>query len=334
MAGPKHSEIELDQLTEEERAGLMDDELVDEGLEQDDDADEDNGDDGEDAKGEADADDDNDDDDGQNKADADADADDGAADKQAEKDAAAAEPDAAAAEDVQGDDENGDDDSGEAELLAAAQQKAPWVLPDDHKSKIEAIDKQLDDLHAKFDDGELTGAELRAQVKPLQDDLDQLKSQALRASITQDQALANYRTSVGKFLAANNIQSDTILHSALDAEVRRMQAEIGGKGGNTLDPRIVEVAHKKVTAQLARELGLKTGEKDAGKDQKPKAPDKKAKRDVPPTLSNIPSADITDANDDGEFGYLDRLANSDVLRYEKEFAKLSPEAQERYLAAS
>jgi hypothetical protein len=53
---------------------------------------------------------------------------------------------------------------------------------------------------------------------------------------------------------------------------------------------------------------------------------------MPPNLGTVPAADITDADDGGEFAHLDRLAAKDSVSFERELAKMSPDARDRYLA--
>ncbi len=335
MAGkPNAAELEL--LTEEEREGLLDDDTVDEGLEDGDDDAGDNaaataaaddkagegaGQEGKDKPEEGDGADG--DDAGTDEPDAAA-----AAAAKAKQDAdAKAAADAAAALAAAGGGEDNAAASAAAEPKPIEGDKRPsWILDPKVPEQIDALEKKKDELDAKWDDGELTGTEFRAEIRKIDTQLDALKEQRMAANIGKANALAHYKdVTVPEFFKEHaEYAPGSVLYSMLDVEVRRLQAT----AQNPLNPAILERAHQNLTEQVSKAYGVKPGAQNKQAGTKPAA----AAREVVPTLGTVPAADTNDDTDDGEFAWLDRLANKDVEQYEQELAKLPDEKRERYLA--
>lgn len=316
---PKFSEAELEMLTEEERQGLLDEDIVDEGLEGEGDGDESDGDDG-DAGGDAGAEADGADQDAGDGDTADADADAGTEGG----DAAAADAAAAAAAAAAASADTGDIG---AEEEAEQERPAAWILPAEVNDKITALDAERDKLAEQFDDGELSAKEYREKLKPIEAEMDDLKQQRTTANTLRDIAITDYKEkTVPDFLKDNpQYKPGSLLYKMLDDEVRKLQQ--GSR--DPLNPKHLRKAHETISEQLRAALGDTGG----GKRPDPKTPPKTPpKREVPPTLAGVPSADITDADDGGEFAYLDRLAAKNVVEYEKELAKLPDHKRDQYLA--
>ncbi len=323
MAGRPNA-AELDMLTDEEREGMLDEDTVDEGLEDGDDGAGEGGDDtaaaaADDAAGkkddEANADAANGDDDG-NGDDDDA----GKPDTTKADDAAAAAASAAA-------DDTAAPVADETPAAAAIpDDRAPsWVLDPKVGEQIEALEKKKDELTEKADDGELTFKEFRTETRKIDAQLEELKEQRMAANIGKTNAFNHYKdVTVPEFFAEHKqYEKGSILYTMLDAEVRKLQAQ----SQNPLNPALLELAHKNITDQVTKAYGVKPQEQKQQKDNK-----KPPARDVVPTLGSVPAADANDADDGGEFGWLDRLGAKDHEAYEIELAKLSDEKRERYLA--
>ncbi|MBO3760365.1 hypothetical protein [Ciceribacter sp. L1K22] len=325
--GPKFTDDELEGLTEDERLGLLE--------EDEDDADAGEGD-GEGNEGgdgaqpedkpAAAASDDDADGEGDDEGEGEGTADDAKPDPAAAADAAAAEP--------------APEEEGEGQQEEPEERAPKWVLPPDIDDKIKAIDEQMDDLAAKFDEGELTGKEFREQTRTLGDQRDELKQVKIKAEIQKETAIETWYDEVGAFLGKpeNAAFKSPILQGMLDTEVKRLQSE----ATNPLNPAILAKAKANIAGEIKAAFGIdvdpgKPGKKDAAPDGKgkadPKTPPKK-RPEMPPNLGNVPSADITESDDGGEFAYLERLMNTDSLEYEKALAKLSPEQQDRWLAST
>lgn len=315
MATPKHTEIDLDMLTDEERAGLEDTDLVDEGLEDGDD----NGDDITDhGKGSGTDDADNPEPDG-------ADAGDG---KQADEEAAAAAAAAASAEKppVKTDEPVAGTDVVEPAAAAeTAPVRRPWQVPTEVTSKIEELEAEKDRLAELWDDGELTGKEHREKLKALDAELEPLKEQRLFAKVSLNTAVDTYKTTtVPKFLDAHPEYKGGVLRGLIDAEIRNLQKT----SADPFSPELLAQAHENLRSQVSKAYGVE-GKAPA---PKPNATTTAPKREIPPTLGGLPAADATDADDGGEFAYLDRLANQDIEKFETAIAQLSDEKRDRYLS--
>ncbi len=321
---PKFTEAELALLTEEEREGLLDDDIVDDDADADGDDDDAAGGDAAGGDKAADAGD-------TGEGDDDGDDDTGAADDPAAKataDAAAAAA-AAALETPAAAEEAGQE----------PEERAPkWIVPGDLDEKLAAIDSKRDEIAKKFDEGELTAEELRAQLKPLDAEFRAIERQQIKAEVARETALETWQDDVSSFIAQHQQYKSAVLAGMLDAEVRKLQVE----AVNPLNPKILEKAHANIAEQIKTAFGIEPNPKPDPKDDPAKKnggkaaaaakPAEKSRPGMPPNLGTVPAADITDADDGGEFAHLDRLADKDSVAYERELAKMSPEARERYMA--
>lgn len=315
MAGkPAYSAEELELLTDEEREGLLDEDLVDDDPDEAADA-------GEEAAG------------------SEPDPTDAAAQAAAAK--AKADAEAAAAAAAEADKAKAADatkpaadpakpaSAAEPTIGDAAPTAAPFPqfdAPADAAKRIDTLEQQKDDLAKQFDEGELTASELRAKMKPLEAEERALRDGLLKASLTIEAAKTMWgQVEVPKFLRANPMyEQGSVLFDALDTEVRKLQTEALAAGGNQYDPTLIAKAHERITSGLIKAgvqlPGVKKAADPGGK-----------KRELPPSLSNVPAADPTDV-DENEFSALDRLADSDPLAFEEALAKMSDAERERYLA--
>lgn len=290
------SEDELALLTDEERAGLIDNDDGDDG--DDDDA----GDDADEGEGNS----------------ADTSKDDGSADTDAidDKDADTADKAGKAGE--------ADDDDDTAPAPAATGDR---LDPADVKTRIDQIATQKDELDAKLDDGEITTKEYRVELEKLTGEQNKLSSDLARQE-DADQAIINrWYADVNKFMDKNpELKANETRLASFDAVVRRV----------TGDPENASLSNLK-QLQKARdiwreEMGFNDKAKtDPAPDPKPK-PKPKTKPDLPPTLHNLPAADINDA-DDGKYSHLDALLNAGrTIEYEDALARMSEAEQQDYLS--
>jgi len=215
---------------------------------------------------------------------------------------------------------------GEEDLEGALDPVAVGGRDPMRRRRIDALEKQKDELTAKADDGELTFSEYRAEMRKIDVQLEELKTERMAANIAAKNAVDHYKdVTVPEFLAKHTeYQPGSILHAMLDAEVRRLQ----NSAHNKLNPAILEQAHQNLTDQVSKAYGVKPSAQNKQVVAKAAA----AAREVVPTLGTVPAADGNDDTDGGEFAWLDRLSNSDVEKYEQELAKLSDEKRDRYLA--
>lgn len=320
MANHGMTEEELALLTEEERAGLEDDELVDEGEETTDDDDA-----GSDDGAGDDAGDDNEDDDQ-----------DGDKDTSKQDDAA-------------GDDEQpGRDDGAEDDQAAATSQQVPLIraeLPADFDDQMKAITDRRSEIRTerrsltdKYEDGDLTSKEYHDALDKLEDELSDLNDRRyelkrqeekvqLAQEMNQSQTETRWYATVEAFLGEHpEITRNQTLVTVYDQIVQRVTAETMKAGK---EPGLADL--QKAYKQWAEDLGVtpQKSSKEPGKQTTSQEQPQKKARNVPPTLGKVPAAETTDT-DDGKYAYLDRLAETDPIKYEAELAKLTDAQFDEY----
>lgn len=211
------SEEDLAMLTDEERAGLLDDEDEDDDQDVDDADDDDTG-----ADGKADDKGDENDADGDDSQDAGADKD--------------------------GEDEDKLDDPINPTPLFKAE------LPADIEAKRTALDTQEDDLVKKFDEGDITFAEYNKELRSLNRERADLDRAELKAELAQEaqqsQVEQTWQTTANTFVAEHPlISKNETTWSSFDAIVRRVTAETMQKGEQP-SRRDLEKAYKQWTEDL------------------------------------------------------------------------------------
>lgn len=282
-----YSEEELAALTDEEREGLLDEDLLDD---------------------EPEGDEDDSDDAGKPAADAGAD-----------------DADAAGRDDGA----NPDDGTADAQPEAEASNAPALIkseLPADLDAKLADIDKREDELSEKFEDGELTTAEYRAELRKLTGERGEIEKAQLKHSLAEDfnqaQLEANWNRDCEQFLAKHpEVKASQLRMDAFDTVVRKITAETMTTGKA---PGMADL--QKAYAEWSEQLGIQS--KPAAKD----ARQGKQSRELPPTLANVPAAEMQDTAD-GKWAQLDRLMDTDPLAYEAALAKMSEADQDAYLAA-
>lgn len=300
----EYTEEELALLTDEERAALAEPDKVEEG-EQDDDE----------AKAQAEA-------DAAKKA-----AEDQAkidADKKAEEEAAAAAAQAEA------------DAAKKAEPEPEPQKQVVTprprgvlndTLPEDYQQRVDQNAAAMKDLRKKYNDGDISFDEYEDARDKLADEKQDLREIKLRSEISDQSATVSLQqhwdTIMGTFLGAHpEAISTPVRQNAFDQILREVTAPIMAAGGM---PGKAEI--DKAYAQLAKEFGLEAKKPETEQKQE-KQPNK-----VPPVLGGLPASSAT-GTEDGRWAQLDRLIDTDPLRYESELAKLSEADRDAYLQSA
>ena len=199
-------------------------------------------------------------------------------------------------------------------------------LPADIEAKRTALDTQEDDLVKKFDEGDITFAEYNKELRSLNRERADLDRAELKAELAQEaqqsQVEQTWQTTANTFVAEHPlISKNETTWSSFDAIVRRVTAETMQKGGQP-SRRDLEKAYK----QWTEDLGIA----DAGIQKS--QPKHKKQNVVPPNLGKVPAATANDT-DDGKFAHLDRLAESDPLAFEAALAKMSDAQRDEYMQA-
>lgn len=300
----EYTEEELALLTDEERAALAEPDEVEE---------EENNDDAEaQAKAEADA---------AAKVDADAKAE---ADKKAEEDAAAAK---AQAEADEAKNTSPEPESEKTVVTPRPRGVLNDTLPEDYQQRVEQNAAAMKDLRKKYNDGDISFDEYEDARDKLADEKQDLREIKLRSEISDQSATVSLQqhwdTLMGSFIGAHpEAISTPVRQNAFDQILREVTAPIMAAGGM---PGQAEI--DKAYAQLAKEFGL-----EAKKPEPEQKQDKQPNR-VPPVLGGLPASSAT-GTEDGRWAQLDRLIDTDPLRYESELAKLSDADRDAYLQSA
>lgn len=238
-----------------------------------------------------------------------------AADKSTD-DAAAAEQPAAA-------------EAGADEQAAEAQpQQTPILVAapiEEATAKLNDIQAQKDALLDQFDNGDMSARDYQKQLDALskqERDLEFEIRESKLADKLEGQRLQNeWVTTCNNFIADNAIYKDNPrLYKALDAEVRELAND--PKTASWTGQKFLEEAHK----NLSEAFNLPSAKKATTKI------DTANKRELPPNLSKVPSAEIEDTSG-GRFAVLDRMATNDPLAYEEALAKMPEAERNAYLAS-
>lgn len=238
------------------------------------------------------------------------------------------------ADDEQQGDDNGDDD-GEGEPAEGDDANAdeednrvtvPLLnadLPEDVEAKLKDIETAKDELVKKFDDGDLTASEYNKEYDKLAKQEREIEKAVFKSQIAQEmeqQRIAGeWSQTVNNFMREHpEYTKYELRYSALDTAVRKIAGEDSSLSGR----QVLEKAHKLIQEQFGI---VDTAQGEAEAKPKPKKP-----VEVPPTLAKVPSAEIDDMSG-GKYAELDRLAQTDPLRYERELGRMSDAERERYL---
>ena len=295
MSKPTISEELREHLTEEELAGMEDSELVDEGEEEGEEE-------GDDGKPDA----------ANSSEQAAKNADDAEAATSAEQAPADAAADADAAK-------------------PQAQERKPRPVfeapdvPADVDDQIAAAKLAKIKLAEKFDEGEITAVEYAKQTEELNDFQRELENKRFKAQLAaesqQSRELDSWEETCSDFLSAHpEISKSKLRYDSFDYAVRLVtgdQANAALTGAQQLE---------KAYQTWVTELGIQVDQPaQSGAKPDPRKPK------VVPNIGSLPAAQANDT-DDGKFAYLDRLADSDPLKYEATLAKLSDADREAYLS--
>lgn len=224
--------------------------------------------------------------------------------------AAAAEADAAAAE-------------------AAAATQPPLLVaaaPADADALLAELATQKEDLATKFDDGELSAKDYRAQLDALDKQERKIELDLHTAKIAADMDAQQKRNAflqeVSAFTKDTAYTKSTLAWGALDAAVRAVGADPANAA--LTGRQILEKAHAEVLKDpvLAAAFTAKQTQKD---DTKP------PKTVIPPTLGKVPAAEMEDTGGN-RFAGLERLLETDPMGYERAVGKLSPAELDAFLS--
>jgi hypothetical protein len=245
--------------------------------------------------------------------------------------------DAGAGDDTGAGQDDGADGAGDANDDAAAagdeppaaQASAPILVaeaPQDAEAQLAAIATQKDELSTKFDDGDITSKEYQAELDKLNKaeraiELDVHKAQ-IAADMEQQRLRNAWITEANAFAKQHGYTESPRHYKMLDQEVKDIASSDEGKG--MTGAQILAKAHENLVKDgVAPKGAAKPAETGKGKTPRENAP---------PSLHTTPAAEV-EVPGAGKYALLDRLAETDPLKYEETLNAMSKAEREAYLAA-
>lgn len=330
-------------LTEEELEGMLDEDLIDDPEDEADDNDSPFADEPDDDAGTAD-DTTGDDDDEETGNDDGASGDDAgeANGGEDDPDAAAADPDDAGTPDADTDAVDpaagdGDDELPEIDLPEPPKFEAREA-PAELKARHAELERTLEELAEKHDEGEITTAEFTRESRKVQRELAPLDVKLASATVTAEDAEAQTKAhwvekTVPAFLEHfPEYKASRRMLKVLDDVVREVQVDEATK--DPLHPDVLRKAHRIIETEYGFKFAKSAKAAPAAEDPKPAgktkrvAPGKNKPREIPPTLGRIPAAENEDT-DTSRWAAIDRLKG---VEYEEALARMSEADSDAYEA--
>lgn len=201
------------------------------------------------------------------------------------------------------------------------------TLPEDFDDKVKANEEAMDANVKAYEDGDISFSEYQKKQRQLDREsreLDRIKDRAELASESSQQLmLENWRTNMDAFLVQHpELAVSAPKQAAFDHFLKEVTKPVLEANGM---PGVREI--NKAYALWCEEYNYTP----AGGKPDPKQPRKE--KNVPPTLAGLPASDVNDTQD-GRWAVLDRLAESDPLKFEAEMQKLSEADRDAYMQAS
>ncbi len=205
--------------------------------------------------------------------------------------------------------------------------------PEDLAEKLAALDTRVDELMAKFKDGEIEMADVLKETRAIDAERLQLTMAAEQAKWAEqqnaDSRAQRWKWEQERFFGQDKAaiyKDDPITLAALNASVKQLAAD----PANDRRPPgwFLEEADRRVRERFNLGGGAKPPSEGDGKPKPaPREPDLSK---VPKTLANLPAAEMPETGAD-EFAYLEKL---DGIALEQALRKLTPEQEARYLGAA
>lgn len=207
---------------------------------------------------------------------------------------------------------------------AASPFRVDTALIEQAEAVLAQIEARRNDLAARYERGEISFSEYRAQDRTLdrhQREADGVILQGqIEARVLQQRVQADWGAAVTEFRAdpANAVFESEValplMKSALDS--------VRAREPNLTAQQQLHRAKRAVQSQLRALLGM---ESLPAPSESPATAPSVPRPVAPPTLGVVPTVD---SNGPGEFAHLDRLTG---IEYEKALSRLNPDQRERYL---
>lgn len=231
--------------------------------------------------------------------------------------------------------EEEDDDEQEADPPAAKADQEPEPVAEfqpqwkpapveDFETKMAEIDARKRELRAQYREGDIDIDTYEEQREAVDGEALALREAQFKAQIAEEQLAQvmqqRWQWEIERFLsqpanAQYRADAESSRNSELDAVVRVLGQ----------DPKNAEKPMTWFLEEADRWVRARYGETEKPA-EKPKA---KPKASIPPSLANLPAADLADVEGDDEFAKLDRV--EDGMELERMLSKMSDAEQARYL---
>lgn len=234
------------------------------------------------------------------------------------------------------------DAEGTKDEAQAADEEDEQFIPVYQAPKVENYDEQVKALAAersavlaKFKNGELEASDMDEQLEAIDSKRRDLDAAKTKADISEEQAAQTahqkWQWEIGRFMRRAkehdgvDYAQDTIMHAALDAQVKALGAD--PKHADKPQAWFLNEAHRLLRAKFgAADAATDTGKADKG--AKPKIPSRKPDlRRVPTSVAQLPGAGTDEGGGDGEFAHLSKLSG---IELEAAVASMSPAQQDRW----
>lgn len=199
--------------------------------------------------------------------------------------------------------------------------------PEDIDARLAALDKQAEELDAKFDDGEITTKELREELRKISDQREaeiwKKREAELSEKMLRKAELNAWQRETETFMMTKGraiVEKGEPAMLAFDRYVRGVTGDPANQ--NLSDRAQLEKAHKLFLKDFGPAFGGQAPETKT-------AETGRKERVVPPTLARLPAAEV-ETTDDGRFAALDRLERTDPIAYEEAVGRLSASDRAAY----
>lgn len=208
---------------------------------------------------------------------------------------------------------------------------------DEDQEALKKAQADLDKIDEDYDSGELTSAERKEKATAANEAIRELERKQIRAQTEmeayQEAAKDAWFRSVDAWLAKHpeipkedDPAGAEVFDAFNDTVIAFAQAARPGTSPET-------ILNRALTAFRDENPGALPDVPSPQKKVAPKAKAKKQRPALPPNIGNMPAADAPSEND-GQWAALDRMAETDPLGYEKALAKLPDSEREAYMAST
>ena len=211
------------------------------------------------------------------------------------------------------------------------------------KDAVASANQKRDELMEKFDDGDISDEEYQNQLKEIQDEITDAKSDLKLAERDHETVNNAWSSACRAYLdTMPGILQDEAMLTAFDSAVRAVTSQPAF--ANLSFEQMLRQAHANLEFN-ADALGLENVPPVANRKPAPakksaqkKTPEPKQEREssdlgkTPTTLADVPASEVSGVTDDGSFAALSKLQDEDPIAFEAALAKLPEDERDKFLS--